>query len=196
MAAITGKLASRVPDLSSDPGLVRRLQAEIVKVGAEFEEARDNVSIEFPLEETWQEYLGDHVFQLSIWGSQQIAYVSIYNSYDNFISELVRVALRLDECRTAGKEFKRQLRELFGDGLKEKCWTRAEFHVAREARHSLSHAGGRVTQPLADIKPSHGFEVRDGRIQVTPDKTKALFALLKESAYALGEAAVGRPEFK
>lgn len=193
---ISRKLVRRVPELTSDPALIRRLQAEIVILGSDLEAAKSGVELELPLEDLWSEYMKLPAFYLCLWGSQRIAYVSIYNAYDNFISRLVCTALQLDGCRTGTKEFKKQLLDAFGKELKEKCWTSPDLYVAREVRHSLSHAGGRVTRELADIQPGHGFVEIEGRIQVTPDKTKALFALVKDCVYALAEEAVGMPQFK
>jgi hypothetical protein len=197
MPATMQKLVPRVPELTGDPELVRKLQKAIADIGTEIEEARGNTKIEFPFEETWQDYLTNHVFQLSLWGSQQIAFVSIYNSYDNFVAQLVGIALSLDEYpRTAGKKFKKHFCDAFGEQLKEKCWTKHELQVVREVRHALSHAGGRVTTELDAHRPKHDFIVVEERLQVTPDKTKALFVLLKDCVYSLSEAAVKMNQFK
>src|SRR5262245_23849434 len=130
------------------------------------------------------------VFYLGLWGSQRIAYVAIYNAYDNFISHLVRSALNLARCRASEDGFKKRLVEAFGEPLKDKCWTDHRLNIARAARHSLSHAGGRVTKELGDLRPKHDFVVVDDRIQITPDKTRELFRLLTECVYALAEKAV------
>jgi hypothetical protein len=193
---VTAKLAPRVPDITSDHELRRRFQTEVVKLAAEVAEARAKVKLDFPLERVWTEYLDEPSYQLGLWGSQQIAFVSIYNSYDNFIGQFVRIALSLDDCRTSTREFKKQLREAVGDDLKDKCWTNNALHLVREARHSLSHAGGRVTKELSDIKPTHGFVVVGGRIQVSPEKTKALYVLLTECVYALAEKGATMSVFK
>ncbi len=189
-------LGMRIPELTTDPFLISRLKTEIVKIGAALEDAHASTKVEFSLEETWQEYLKDPVYQLSLWGSQQHAYVSIYNSYDSFLARLVCIARSLDKLRTSDGGFRKHLTDAFGAALKEKCWTCKDIYIAREARHSLSHARGSVTKKLGEIQPSHGFMVVEGRIQVTPEKTKALFALLKDCVYALAEKAVAMPEFK
>lgn len=190
---IPGKLAQELPELNADPSLIRRIQEKLVDIGAQMEEARDKAQFEFPLEDTWQSYLKEHVYQLSLWGSQRISFVSIYNSYENFLVRAVCLARSIDSCRSSDKCFKKYLSESFGDTLREKCWTSTDIHIARLARHALSHAGGRVDDKLA--KQKHGFEIRDGRIQVVPEKTKALFSLLKDCVYSLAEKAVTMPQF-
>jgi len=196
MPATMRKLVPRVPELTGDPELVRKLQKAIAEIGTEIEDARGNTKIEFPLEETWRDYLKNPVYQLSLWGSQQTAFVSIYNSYDNFVAQLVGIALSLDDCpRTAGRRFKKHFRDAFGEELKEKCWTTHGLQVVREVRHALSHAGGRVTPELNGLRPEHGFIVVRDRIQVTPNETKALFGLLKDCVHSLSQVAVKMPEF-
>ena len=190
---IPAKLAQELPELAADPSLIRRIQEKLVDLGAKMEEARDNATMEFPLEETWQSYLQEHVYQLSLWGSQRICFVSIYNSYENFLIRAVCIAQSIDSCRTSNKDFKKYLVESFGGPLQDKCWTGSDVNIARLARHALSHAGGRVTDKLE--KQDHGFVIRDGRIQVVPEKTKALFSLLKDCVYSLAEKAITMPQF-
>lgn len=190
---IPAELARDLPDMTTDPSLVRRLQERIVDIGARLEDARGSAQITFPMEETWQSYLGEHAYQLSLWGSQRICYVSIYNSYENFLVQCVKIAGSLDDCRTTDKAFKKRLADLFGPQLKEKCWTNNELNIVRLVRHALTHAGDRVTKQLA--KQNHGFVVLGDRIQVTPDKTKGLFSLLKDAVSALAEKAAKMSEF-
>jgi hypothetical protein len=193
---VTPILCQRIPELTADPFLISRLRTEIVKIGAQLEDARSATKVDFSLEETWQEYLKSHVYQLSLWGSQQTAYVSIYNAYESFLADLVGIARSADDLRTSDTGFKTHLNEAFGATLKERCWTCNGLHIAREARHALTHAGGRVTKKLANLRPAHTFMVIDRRIQVTPEKTKELFALLKDCVYVLAERAVSMSEFK
>ncbi len=191
---IPRKLAQEIPELCNDPALVRRLRGKLVDIGAEVERARDKAVFEFPLEETWQSYLQDNVYQLSLWGSQRICFVSIYNSYENFLVRAVSIARLINSCRTTDKDFQKNLVESFGQKLRDMCWTANDINIARLARHALSHAGGRVTDSLAN--QDHGFEVRDGRIQVTPEKTKELFSLLKDCVYSLAETAATMSQFQ
>lgn len=190
---IPGTLAQRVPALTSHPALIRELQREIVKIGADFESARDKVSFEFPLEESWQDYLKETVFQLSLWGSQRICYVAIYNAYDNFLQQCVRIELAQPNYRPKPKQFQQVFTKCFGATLLHTCWTNDDLSIARSARHSLSHAGGRLTPELADKK--HGFELKQDRIQIVPEKTKQLLVVLKDAVQAMAEKAVTMPKF-
>ena len=193
---ICRKLVRLIPELTSDPALIRRLQAEIVNLGSDLEAAKSGTEIELPLHELWQEYITLPAFYLGLWGSQRIGYVSIYNAYDNFVVEMVRLALSPPRCRSSDSGFNNLFTNAFGEPLKAKCWTDSPVNIARAARHTLSHAGGRVTKELNDLRPKHDFVVEGGRIQITPDKTKDLYAVLKDCVYALAEKAVTMPQFQ
>lgn len=187
-------LARELPELTVDPSSIPLLQKKLIEIGANFEDARSQTQIEFPMDETWDSYLQNDVYRLSLWGSQRICFVSIYNLYENYLVQSVRIANCLSSCRSSGPNFKGQLVASFGAPLRDKCWTSNKMNLARLARHALTHAGGRVTDDLA--KHEHGFVVSDGRIQVMPANTKDLFTLLKECAYAVAEKAVTMPEFE
>jgi hypothetical protein len=186
-------LAHELPDLLFNPEDIRRIQAKLVDIGARFMQARLRSKTEFPLEETWRAYLESNVYKLLLWGSQRICYVSIYNSYENLIVHCVKIALSLTRCRTNSSEFKNQFSKAFGVTIRDKCWTNDSLNIVRVVRHSLSHAGGRITEDLAPLK--HGFVVNDGRIQVTPEKAKELLSLLQDCVYSLAEKAITLPEF-
>lgn len=191
---VIGRLALEIPELTRDPPLLRRLQTKIVELGAETQDIHRKVKIEFPMEETWQDYLKFSAYQLSLWGSQRICYVAIYNSYENFLTQCVATANGIAKCRTTNRDFKRLFADVFGEPLHDQCWSNNAVNIARLARHALSHAGGRVTPDLA--KQNHDFVVTDNAIQVIPANTKELFNLLKECAYSLAEAARTMPQFK
>ena len=190
---IPGRLANDLPELTVDPTVVRRIREKLVDIGAEIENDRAEAQVEFPLEKTWESYLADDAFQLSLWGSQRICYVSIYNSYEDFLVRAVSIGSGIDGLRTTEKHFKKTLVGTFGEQIRDKCWTDPQINIARLARHAISHAGGRVTEALG--KQNHGFVVRDGRIQIVPENTRALFAMLRDAAFALAESATEAEEF-
>lgn len=187
-------LAERLPETTCDPSLLRRIRDEIVRIGAAMEDAYQEAKQDFPLQHAWQTYLQHHVYQLSLWGSQRICYVSIYNAYESFVCRCVAIALKVSGCRSSNKEkFKKLIIEAFGEPTYNNCWMNEDLKIVRAVRHSLSHAGGALTDELRGVK--HGFVVLDGRLQVTPEKTKALFSLLKQAATALAEDAAKIPTF-
>jgi hypothetical protein len=190
---IIEKLGTMVDSLSAEPGTVRKLRAAIIDIGAEFQRARNSITIEFPLEATWNDYLTNTAYKVSLWGSQRVCYVAIYNAYENFLARCVATAGNLRRCRTSDRRFRRHFVEAFNEQLLERCWLDAGVEMARLARHALSHAGGRLTCALRGKE--HRFVVRDEVIQIAPDDTRALFGLLTERAAELAAAAAALPQF-
>lgn len=184
--AVPQLVAQEVPLFSTDPNLIRQVKESLVKIGARVAETDAATKVDFSVSEAWSSYLSNDVYQLSIWGSQRLAYVAIYNSYENFLVHCVKFALGLASCRSSSKDFKDKIGQALGDDIRKACWSDDEVNIARLARHALSHAGGRLTEDLG--KQSHGFIVRQNRIQVTPTMTKALFATLKERTMLIAEA--------
>ena len=193
--ALISKLTASLPEVSLDPTITRNIRKTIVEIGAELIEARDKAKseVEFPLEATWQEYLKKSAFQLSIWGSQRVCFVAAYNAFENFVVRTIAHAVGCPTLRVTDSNFKTLFRQVYGDGLFSSCWTNNQIHVARLARHALSHAGGRLTKALSE--QTHGFETRDGYIQITPEKNRELFALLQGAVSSLVETAVTLASF-
>jgi hypothetical protein len=187
--AIVTRMESKLPELTSDPDLLRRIRKAVLDLGIEIEDARDAAAFDFPMQETWQTYLQEYVYQLSLWGSQRICYVAIYNSYDNFLTQCMRIATGIKDYRSFNRtKFKSDFATAFGEQLLEKCCDNTDLDVARFARNAFSHSGGRLTPELAPRE--RAFVVCDGFVQITPKDTKGLFTLLKEAAYALAEKAI------
>ncbi|MHC4405717.1 MAG: hypothetical protein ACYTG0_39225 [Planctomycetota bacterium] len=192
---VLARFSRDLPELRAEPELQRKLHEQFVTVAAELKEAQDKVQLEFPVEQLWQDYLGHHVFRITIWSSLRICYVAIYNAYDNFLGQCTSVAHNGAEVRTTDRNsFNPKFRAAFGDTAFHKCWANNDINVARLARHALSHAGGRETAKLS--RQSHNFRVEDGVIHITPIDVKLLYSTLKDAAFALAETAKDKPEFK
>lgn len=194
MEIVPKLLANKIPELTSDGNLIRRLQQELVEISAQVSESDTCKNVELPLEGLWDAQLKEPAFQLSIWGSQRICYSALFGAYENFLVRCVRIATQREGIRSTDKDFNKQIVDGFDALIRDKCWTNNRFAIAREARHSLLHAGGRLTKKLS--KQKHDFVVTHDRIQVMPDNIKSLFELLKDAAFELSEVAVNKPEFK
>ena len=189
---IPALLAQRIPEMTSDASLISKLQHEIIRLAAKLEELNDKIKVEFDMDKARAEFLAHAGYQLGLWGSQRIGYVSIYNSYEHFLTQLVGIAHGRDNCRTTDDDFRECFDKSLGSDLIEKCWDHGKVNRIRNARHSLSHAGGRVTRKLGK---QHKFPLAGGRIQVTPDETKEQLAVLKKCVSLLCEKAVAMPQF-
>ncbi|NQU20477.1 MAG: hypothetical protein HQ567_04285 [Candidatus Nealsonbacteria bacterium] len=191
---LLAKVSRDLHELPAEPQLQRKLREKFVKVAAELKEAQDAVQQTLPVEQLWQDYLGHDVFQMTLWSSLRICYVAIYNAYDNFVGQCTSVACNGERTRTTTRDFKQKFKSAFGDPAFQRCWGNSGIHVARLARHALSHAGGRKTDALS--RQSHNFRVEDGVIHVTPSDVKELYSTLKDAAFGLAEVAKHKPEFK
>lgn len=186
--AIRDKLAREMPELQSNPLLLRNIQSKLVDICARTRDAHEQSWPEFPLERSWQSYLETIAYQLTLWGSQRTCYIAIYTGYESFLVQCVKHACGLERCRTMDKDFNEHLKNTFGEDIRDKCWTNTEINIAQSVRTALVHAGGHVTEDLA--KKQHRPKVLNDRIQVIPADTKQLFDHLKEAAYALTEKAM------
>ena len=191
--ALTARLGREIQEIGFDPVTLRRVQAKIIELGAQIQESVRNAPLTFPLEQAWDQYLNVLSYRITLWGSQRISYLAIYNSYENFLTQCVRIARGEAKYRMS-RDFSEHFKNAFGDELLDVCWTNQSINIARLARHALSHAGGRLTSDLS--KQNHGFIVESNSIQVAPDKTKGLYDLLKGSVHALSEKAITIERFR
>lgn len=158
--------------------------------------------MQFSLEEYWKEYLTVPSFHQYIWSSERLSFQSVYNAYEEFFVECARVANQLPKLRAAGKfednagkklEAKGWFREAFGDSMLNECWTSKEVNGIRIMRHSLAHAGGKITD---DIKAAK-IKVRayGGVIHMFPSDVRGAIATLSSCVLKIIDAANPRPEF-
>lgn len=126
----------------------------------------------------WEAFLEENTyFPTSLWALERICYCSLYYNYEYFLTECVRIKRNEPEYRMPRHEdFKDDFKAAFGVDCQQACWSDQKVVIARLARHSLVHNGGRLTPQLE--KQPHGFLVNDGEIQVAAPHTTALFNLL------------------
>lgn len=177
-----------VPELTADPVLQRKIQEHLVDLLFKMRDVEENVQLEYPADELWRGYLTVPQFQMMLWSSQRVAFSAYYNAYENLLVRFAKTAAGLDSLRVTNKsEFNKCLREQFGDDGRDKCWTNDKVNLFRVVRHSLSHAGGRLTDDLAKLK--HGLHLIDGKIQITPVENHAVVRTLQSCVDVLIEKA-------
>ncbi len=192
---IISNLGNEIIELRFDPLILRRVQEKIIKTGSKIIDLYRNAPFKYPMQQAWIDYLKVPSYQISIWGSQRISFVAIYNSYANFLTQCVRIAKQLSDYRARNdRAFKKDINDFFGEKILEICWTNTKLNIFRLVRHSLSHLGGRITPKLS--KQNHNFVVVNNRIQVTPDKTKELYNILKKSTFILVQKASQMTQYK
>jgi hypothetical protein len=191
--AVLAKVSRNVPELVENRDLRARLMSELVTVADEFRTQRTAVNPEMPIESLWQEFLDQDAFRLSVWASQRVAYVALYNAYEAFLVACAKQSLGVTQLRATEKAFLDALHNSFGPDLTGPCWNHHEVQIGREARHALSHAGGRETEKLK--KHKHGIKVIEGVLQIVPDDNHKLLRRLRAGVDAVVAAAAAHPKF-
>ena len=193
--AIMSRLSRRVPDLVDDRQLRAKLTSEIATLATEFRDVKEKVQTSLPIEPMWQLMLGTPPFRLAVWSSQRIAFQAFWNAYEEFLILCVRRASGDEGLRCTAEKFKGVLRNAFGPShdILAPCWTREGIYTSRVVRHALTHAGGRITEPLAKL--NHGIETIDGVLQILPDDNHRLQLRLRAAVDVLVSAAMTHPAF-
>lgn len=182
--AFTLRCSKEIKDLVDYSSIKEKLASILIKIGDETLQKYEKSSFEFPTEIAWETYLEEHYYQLSIWSSQRLSYLTIYTSYENFITHLMQITTdNPDYEMPKSKVFKKQFKNVFGQELLEKCWNNKQIQIARFARHSLSHVSGKETKKLKDNE--HHFKVVDNRIHITPNDIKNLFCDISKAVKEL-----------
>jgi hypothetical protein len=190
---VVARMSQRIPDLVEDRRLRERLVRELVTLADEIRAQRAALTTEMPVEPVWQDFLKQDAFVLSVWSSQRVSFVAFYNAYEAFLVECVKRATGVTRLRAQDTEFLRFLRTAFGTDLSGPCWTNREIQIAREVRHSLSHAGGHETENLK--KQKHGIRLEGSVLQIVPDDNHRLLRPLRNGVDAIITAAAAHPKF-
>lgn len=188
------KVSRKVPELVEDRQLRSKLVAELASCAQEFRDARAAVKTDIPVEPIWEQFLSMSPFQLAVWSSQRVSFVSFYNAYEAFLVKCAKHALGVMQLRATDKDFKSALRTGFSCDVFDACWGNSERNTFGLVRHALSHADGRLTDDLK--KQAHGITVVENVLQIIPDDNHRLLRGLRAGVEALVAAAVSHPRFK
>jgi hypothetical protein len=195
-------LAKRVPQIVNVEGLRQDLEQEAIRIGADLIDARDkaNESFELSADQAWDEHLNVPAFVMYVWGTMRLVYVGVYNAYDDFVRQCVRVIcnLRPDEELTHNDaRIKEVLLGKFGKQVWDECWAGPKISEIKEIRHSLSHCCGRPTIKLREWLDQGRFEldVLDDIIQIWPENIHKEYKSLAPCVKKLIDTAIKLPCF-
>ena len=107
----------------------------------------------------WDASLKIKQFAVSLWATQRMGYLSIFNAYENLVVSCLKFAGNFESCRVTDRDFNQKLRETLTPAICDRCWTDSRIVLIREVRNSLSHAGGKETAKLS--KQSHDIEAHN-----------------------------------
>lgn len=173
-SAIMKRLSNEVPQLIKNRRLARKIKQRLVEMSSDYLD----IDQKFPVIDSkslWDNYLDmeNPTFAYAVWSNQRVSYLSGFSAYDNFMARVVQDALNLPKCRTTYRNFPENVKEAFGSEVAGIAWTGNEMKTLREIRHSLAHAGGKVTDKLR--QRNHECVLENDIIQITPDNIKRLF---------------------
>ena len=115
-SAIVNKLISRIPEVLNYPSLTNELRKETANIAAELRESIETArrSTTFPVEKAWRDYLTAFDFAFYVWDSQRSSLLSVFNTYENFVSHLADVARpRTDN----GERINERIKAAFGQQI-------------------------------------------------------------------------------
>jgi hypothetical protein len=192
---VIAEVSAEVPELIENSGLRRRILAALVTSADAFRSRgkKATTEVDMPIQQLWDHFLKQEAFYMTVSATQRVAYVAFYNAYEAFVVDCVRQVLNAVKLRATDAEFMDGLKTAFGIDLSGPCWGTREIAIGREVRHALSHAGGRETDKVKNLKP--GIALREGILQIVPDDNKKLIAGLRKAVDALVAAAAPLPQF-
>jgi|GEM_PF-2268897 hypothetical protein len=130
-------------------------------------------------ERLWSDCVTQDEFRLTLAGSQALAYTGFYFGYENFLTE--SCVAKIPNSTTSDFKncnlIKKGLKKAFNSSIEKTVWSDNKIIVAREARNSLVHNGGKASGKLKNMGAQL---VEDGHVCVHPILLKELFQTLKE----------------
>lgn len=188
---VLAQCAAALPELTSDPSLGRKLHDAVVALAARLPDASSSGTYVSSTDKWWDEYLEEKVFRITLWSSLRVGYMAVFNAYETFIAQCVQQLSGVSDLRSGRKQFKEILKQHLGDVASHECWHAADIHAVRQVRHSLSHAGGRVTEALRNAR--HGVHVHDDVLQIMPEDIRRAYETLCRGALVLINTVRNRP---
>ena len=172
----------------------RALKRAVAGIEVEVQRATERARSEIRFESSgyWNYLVGNSEFQFCILGIQRINYGSLFFAYDDFLANVNRT--REQAYSSKNDPIKAAFSKHFGATLADHCWNHDEVDLARLVRNTLAHNGGRfgkdlekygsrfvdATDTTAPLLRGDRFILVNSKIQIVPDNTAYLYALLME----------------
>lgn len=160
----------------------KKMQATLRK--ADQAERIANDGVRFPKEMYWKNIIGGSEMQISIIGSQSLAFCAQFFAYECFVVACFEALGGNPKRRPSDERFWSEYQRLLGDDPQKSYWDEPVISTAREVRNSIAHRAGRVKPSL--MRKEHGFYVSDmGVVSVMPLNNIELFGVLKRAVEEL-----------
>jgi hypothetical protein len=89
------------------------------------------------LDRFWDEIVDESEFSLSLWKSEENAYISIYISYEDYVTRLVGLGKGTDQYKLS-ETFQNDFASVFGLPMLKTCWANEPARIARLVRNPPS----------------------------------------------------------
>ena len=188
---VLAQCASALPELTSDPSLAKKLHATVVELAARLPDASSSSTYVSSADQWWDAYIEEKAFRITLWSSLRVGYMAVFNAYETFFAQCVQQLSGISDLRSGSKRFRDNVKQHLGDFLSQECWHAADIYAVRLVRHSLSHAGGRVTAALRNTR--HGVHVHDDVLQIMPADIRRTYETLGRAALLLITTVRNRP---
>jgi hypothetical protein len=146
--------------------------------------AEDSVDRRYPIEHHWRLLLSNSEMQMSIGGSQGLAYCGLVFAYEWFLVSCYRTLGGHENYRPNQDKFWNDWEMKFGQSGRTTYWDPQPVAIARETRNCIAHTGGKVKQTLLAMNPSY-FISPQGVLSIQPSDNRDLFNVLKEKVNSL-----------
>jgi hypothetical protein len=155
----------------------KKIDEVLEKIDKDFRENEKHLDPALEPLKYWNGLVNEQEFILSICGSQSLSYCALIFAYEWFVVSCFRLLGGAEETRPSDKRFWQAFESLLSRDVKPDYWDDKQVKIARFARNSIAHTGGKAKQELLDENPS--LFIHNGVITIQPTDTRDLFALLK-----------------
>lgn len=141
-------------------------------------------SVRFPKEEYWKQIIGASEIQISIVGSQNLAFCAQVFAYECFVVACFEALGGNPKRRPSDERFWADFQLLLGGDPQKSFWDEPDISTAREVRNSFAHRAGKVKRNL--MRKDHQFYISEmGVVSVMPHNNRELHVVLTEAVTEL-----------
>jgi hypothetical protein len=166
----------------------KAVNASIKKIDQRLRLSKQQRDFEFPAMEYWKDIVTKSEIQLSISGSQNLAYCGLVFAYEWFVVNCFRALGGAEKERPNWPTFWTLFQSKLKSDPKTVYWDDRPVMIAREVRNCIAHLGGKVKPALLAEKPEIAIGP-EGLFTVMPADNHKLFAVLKLKVSQLIEEA-------
>jgi hypothetical protein len=169
-------IVARVPLSDSQR---KSLDAGLQSIQAGTADVLQSAKYALDAEKLWEQFTQELEIRLSLWKSEEAAYVMMFFAYESFLASCVGIfrgnpAYRARRAEELGNDLETE----FGKQVSDSCWRAELVTIARLVRNALLHNSGRLTRELEQYRSRIVVVERD-EIGISAVVTNELATCLK-----------------